>query len=67
MKQLSLVVLKGCFYVGVSVYVNLGKLWEIVRDREAWHAIAHEIAKSHTDRATEHHHQPLCRLCEPSV
>ena len=28
--------------------VNLGKLWEMVRDREAWHAAVHEIAKSWT-------------------
>ena len=67
MKQLSVVVLKGCFYVGASVDMNLGKLWEIVRDREAWHAIAHKSAKSRTNSATERHQQPLCRLCEPSV
>ena len=28
--------------------MNLGKLWEMVRDREAWHAAVHEIAKSWT-------------------
>ena len=28
--------------------VNLGKLWEMVRDREAWHAAVHGITKSHT-------------------
>ena len=26
--------------------MNLGKLWEIVRDREAWHAAVHEVTKS---------------------
>ena len=29
-----------------SVNVNLGTLWEIVRDREAWHAAVHGAAKS---------------------
>ena len=27
---------------------NLGKLWEMVKDREAWHAAVHGIAKSWT-------------------
>ena len=31
-----------------SMGLNLGKLWEMVRDREAWHAAVHEIAKSWT-------------------
>ena len=31
-----------------SVDMNLGKFWEIMRDREAWHAIVHEVAKSRT-------------------
>ena len=25
--------------------MNLGKLWEMVRDREAWHATVHGVAK----------------------
>ena len=25
-----------------AMSVNLGKLWEMVRDREAWHAAVHE-------------------------
>ena len=28
--------------------MNLGKLWEIVRDREAWHAAIHGVTKSQT-------------------
>ena len=29
-----------------SVEMNLGKLWEIVRGREAWRAAVHGVAKS---------------------
>ena len=31
-----------------SVDKNLGKLQEMVRDRKAWHAAVHEVAKSWT-------------------
>ena len=31
-----------------SMDMNLGKLQEIVNDREAWHAAVHGIAKSQT-------------------
>ena len=31
-----------------SVDMNLGKLWETVRDREAWHAAVHGVTKSPT-------------------
>ena len=28
--------------------MNLGKLWEMVRDREVWHAAVHGVTKSQT-------------------
>ena len=28
--------------------MGLGGLWELVMDREAWHAVVHEFAKSQT-------------------
>ena len=31
-----------------SVDMNLSKLWETVKDREAWCAIVHVVAKSQT-------------------
>ena len=31
-----------------SMDMGMGGLWELVMDREAWHAVVHEVAKSWT-------------------
>ena len=31
-----------------SMDINLSKLWEIVKDREAWHTAVHWVTKSQT-------------------
>ena len=31
-----------------SMDTNLSELWEIVKDREAWHAVVHRVTKSRT-------------------
>ena len=31
-----------------SVDVNLSKLWEVAKDREAWHSAVHGVTKSWT-------------------
>ena len=34
--------------IPASMNVSLGELRELVMDREAWHAVIHEVAKSRT-------------------
>ena len=42
-----------------SVHVNLGKIWEMVRDREAWGAAVHGV--SEPDTTTEQNSIPFIR------
>ena len=34
-----------------SMDMGLGELWDLVMDREAWHAVIHGVAKSRTRRS----------------
>ena len=36
-----------------SVYMNLSKLWEIMKDRGAWHAAVYGVTKARHKRVTE--------------
>ena len=36
-----------------SMDMNLNKLWEIVKDREAWHAVVHGLQRVRHDQATD--------------
>ena len=36
-----------------SMDISLSELWELVMDREAWHAVIHEVTKSRWTRLSD--------------
>ena len=42
--------------------MNLGKLWEMVRDREAWHAAVHGVTMDMTEQPNDNHNNECVAL-----
>ena len=40
--------MRWCDSITDAMHINLGKLWEKVKEREAWHAAVHVVTKNRT-------------------
>ena len=40
--------MRGLDGIAILLEMNLGKLWEMVKDREAWNAVVYGVSKSQT-------------------
>jgi len=54
-------------FVVVVMTMTLGKLWEIGKDRKAWHAVVHEVAKSWTQLNNNKRREGLYNLSPVSI
>ena len=50
-----------------SMDMNLGKLWEMVRDREAWRAVIHGVIESWTEELVTEQQQQQIFFCFGNV